>query len=75
MNNKKRQGLREILTNIKNVKNQLTDILNEEENAFSNMPESFQGTINGENSENAIEAMEECVDKFEEILELIDSIV
>ncbi len=44
----------------------LEDVINEEQEAFDNMPESLQSSEKGENSQSAIDAMESARDYLQE---------
>ena len=44
-----------------NIKGRLESICSDEEDYFDNMPENLQGSINGMNSEEAIEKMNEAI--------------
>ena len=59
---------------VQRIEELVQDILNEEEEAYNNMPESLQDSNNGmcsveaqENLEAAIEALEEAISCLEEI--------
>lgn len=81
MNNTRRRRINELKTQIDFANNQLKDaskklssILNEEQDAFDNMPENLQGSYRGMCSEDAIDSMEEASDKLDEVLELLREI-
>ena len=64
-----------IKTDFKKVSSELSSILNEEQNAFDNMPEGLQSSYRGMCSEDAIDSMEEASDKLDEVIELLNDIV
>lgn len=74
MNKERRIRLKEIIDNIEKIKGKLRDVLNDEENAFDNMPENLQSSMRGEESQEAIDYMEEAVDILEEVIEQLNSI-
>lgn len=82
MNNQRREKIRKlktqidlIKTDLKKVSGELSSILNEEQNAFDNMPEGLQGSYRGMCSEDAIDNMEEANEKLDEVIELLGDIV
>ena len=74
MNRERRAKLKEIIDNIEKVKGKLREVLNDEENAFDNMPENLQSSMRGEESQEAMDSMEEAVDLLEEAIEQLNSI-
>lgn len=60
---------------IKQLSSELSSILNEEQDAFDNMPEGLQSSYRGMCSEDAIDSMEEASDKLDEVIELLGDIV
>lgn len=82
MNNTRRKGINELKTQIDFVNKQLKEasknlsfILNEEQDAFDNMPEGLQSSYRGMCSEDAIDNMEEASEKLDEVIELLGDIV
>ena len=82
MNDKRRRRISELKTQIdfvnstlKEVSKKLSSILNEEQDAFDNMPEGLQSSYRGMCSEDAINSMEEASDKLDEVIELLNDIV
>ena len=82
MNDARRRRINELKTQIDFVNNQLKDarkrlssILNEEQDAFDNMPEGLQSSYRGMCSEDAIDNMEEASDKLDEVIELLNDIM
>lgn len=74
MNKERRTKIRNILTNIENIKLELESILSEEEMIFDNMPENLQGSMRGEESEEAIEYMNAAVDSLQEAVGNLEEI-
>lgn len=82
MNDTRRIRINELKTQIdfvnstlKEVNKKLSSILNEEQDAFDNMPEGLQGSYRGMCSEDAIDSMEEASEKIDEAIELLNDIV
>ena len=68
MNEQRREKIRQLKT-------QISSILNEEQDAFDNMPEGLQSSYRGMCSEDAIDNMEEASEKLDEVIELLCDIV
>ena len=62
-------------TELKQISSELSYILNEEQDAFDNMPEGLQSSYRGMCSEDAIDSMEEASEKLDEVIELLGDIV
>ena len=62
-------------TELKQLSNELSFILDEEQDAFDNMPEGLQSSYRGMCSEDAIDNMEETSEKLDEVIELLGDIV
>lgn len=82
MNKQRREKIRQLKTQIdlikidlKKASSELSSILNEEQDAFDNMPEGLQSSYRGMCSEDAIDSMEEASDKLDEVIELLNDIV
>jgi hypothetical protein len=82
MNKQRREKTRQlkarfqdIQTELKQASSELCSILNEEQDAFDNMPEGLQSSYRGMCSEDAIDTIEEASEKLDEVIELLDDIV
>ena len=75
MNNERRKQLKELIKKIEILKSELERIESEEEFAFDSMPEGLQGTLNGMNSEEAIDKMTEAIECIDEAIECIEEII
>ena len=82
MNKQRREKIRQlkvrfqdIQTELKQASSELFFILNEEQDAFDNMPEGLQSSYRGRCSEDAIDSMEEASEKLDEVMELLGDIV
>lgn len=58
MNNNRRERIRKLISSLEDLSNELDEILSEEQEAFENMPESLQDSERGEQSQEAINALE-----------------
>ena len=68
MNKSRKQRIRDIRREIESSKENLQKILDEEQDYFDNMPENLQGSMRGSDSEDAIDAMESCIEDLENII-------
>lgn len=59
---------------IESVKDELEDILYEEEDAYDNMPENLQYSIRGEESSDAIDSLQEAIDALEEAIDTLNEL-
>lgn len=64
-----------IVKEVEDIKNQLNDVLVDEENAFDSMPEGLQASERGMNSEESIDLMYDIKDKLEQCIENINDII
>lgn len=69
MNNKRRK---EIAATIRQIEGVVSNILAEEEEAFDNMPESFQGSERGDISQEAQDNLSSAVDALEEAISYLE---
>lgn len=75
MNKQRRKNIKNNIDALGIIKNNLEDILAEEEDYFNNMPENLQGSIRGEESEEAIDILTEMIDAIEECIDNLDGIL
>ena len=59
---------------IESVKDEIEDILWEEEDSYDNMPENLQCSMRGEESSDAIDYLQEAVDSLEEALDTLNEL-
>ena len=75
MNKQRRNLIGENINLLEKIKNNLEDILSDEEFSFDNMPENLQGSLRGEESETAIDVLSEAIDDIENCIEKLNEIV
>lgn len=56
------------------IKDEIEDILWEENDAYDNMPESLQYSVRGEESSEAIDNLQEAVDALDEAIDILNEI-
>lgn len=59
---------------IESAKDELEDILYEEEDAYDNIPENLQYSIRGEESSDAIDSLQEAIDALEEAIDTLNEL-
>jgi len=75
MNKERRNKITKIIKDLEEIKSRLQSVLSDEEYAFDNMPENLQGSMRGEESEEAIECMDEANDAIENAIEQLEEAV
>ena len=67
MNKERRKRLSKLLEGLAAAEEELSAIIEEEQAAFDNMPESLQGGEQGVAMEEGISKMEDCLDSIQDI--------
>lgn len=68
MNNKRRKHINNIINILETSKDEISEILEEEQDAFDNLPENLMESERGELAQNAIDLLEEAVNNVEEAI-------
>lgn len=74
MNKQRRTDIKTVISKLEAIKSELNSILIAEENVFDSMPENLQGSMRGEESEEAIDCMNEAIDSLEEAISQLEMI-
>ena len=74
MNNIRRKRISNLIVRINMVKEELEDILNEEQDYYDNIPENLLGSERAELSEEAIGLLEEADESFDSIIDNLEDI-
>lgn len=74
MNKQRRNLIGQIVIKISQTRDELQYILNDEEFAFDNMPENLQNSRRGEESQEAIDYMNNAIESLDEVIEELDLI-
>lgn len=74
MNKQRLEEIKKIIDNVNECKGDLDDVMADEQIAFDNMPENLQLSSNGERSEEAIDILDNAVEKLDEVVELLNTI-
>lgn len=84
MNNKRRKKIKTIIKTleatqklnnynfIESIKDEIENILYEEEDAYDNMPENLQYSMRGEESNDAIDSLQEAIDALDEAIDIFN---
>lgn len=75
MNKVRRKQLQEVYNRIRTVREDLSDILSEEQQAFDNMPENLQETVRGQESDEIIDCLDDAVGAMDDAIEMIFEIL
>lgn len=75
MNNQRRKQFEKLNTKIEEIKETAAALLEEEQDAFDNMPESFQEGEKGERAQSAIDALEALDYSLEEAIDHINTAI
>lgn len=73
MNANRRKALQAIIDTITEANEKLTDLMNEEQEYFDNMPEGLQAGERGERAEEAISNLEDAIGELESAVENIET--
>ena len=71
MNNERRKEIQKAINLIENL---VQSILNEEQDAYENMPEGLQESVNGVNSIDAQDSLEAALDALEEAIFCLEEV-
>ena len=74
MNKARRKRLGEALDKIDEVKDILGEVRDEEQDAYDNLPESFQNSERGEEMQNYIEMIDEAYGYLEDAESVVDQV-
>ena len=73
--NKLKGRLSSVQTELKSISSELSVVLDDEQNAFDNIPEGLQSSYRCMCSEDAIDNMEEASEKLDKVIELLNDIM
>lgn len=75
MNRDRRDKLSDILVDLEAAKSDLEEIIDEEQEAFDNLPDNLQCSSRGEEMESGLDELRESFEKLEEVIEHINNVV
>lgn len=68
MNNTRRSQITDVMENLSSLQTSIEELLEEEQEAFDNLPDGIQDSERGEAIQAAIDKLEEAVSNCEELL-------
>lgn len=68
MNNKTRKDLKKVIEIAEDLKDIITNYIDEEQSKFDNLPEGLQQSDNGIQMEDAVMSLEEALNNFDEAI-------
>jgi len=71
MNDKRRKELNNIFNELHSRVGQLDDLLNEEQDAYDNLPESLQNAEKGEQMQEYIDALDQAKSELEAVMDTL----
>ena len=83
MNKARRKKIASVIETLENItgydlvetaKDEIEDILWEEDDAYNNMPENLQYSMRGEESSDAIDSLQETVDALEDAIDALNEL-
>lgn len=75
MNKERRERIRGIISTIKVVTEEVEKVKDDEEFAYDNMPENLQYSMRGEDSQEAIEALDNALDQLCEVIDSLEEVL
>ena len=72
MNRDRRNRIDKVLGQLEELKQEVYDILDEEQEAYDNLPESFQNGERGDSMQEAIDALENAGNSFDDVIEYLE---
>lgn len=75
MNKVRRKAISLIIENLEAQKNAIEVVLDEEQEYFDNMPESFQDSERGDIAQEAIDSLESAIGSLEETIDYLNDIM
>lgn len=74
MNNERRKWLSNIVTKLHELKDEVDEVMGEEQDAFDNLPESIQMSEKGDLMEENINDLQTAMDSVDEATQTIDEV-
>lgn len=72
MNKARREKIQRIISDLADIKERISSVREEEEEAFDNMPENLQDSLRGSTSQDAIDSLESAEESLDEALESLE---
>ena len=75
MNKKRRQALEEIVSQVGELRERLQEVLDEEQEAYGNMPESIQDSGRGCDMYDGISSLEDSVSGLDDVVDGLNEVI
>lgn len=75
MNKERRTKIEKVATELERIIDEVKEILSDEEFAYDSMPENLQGSMRGDESQEAIERLDNAVDNLNEAYDHLFEII
>ena len=75
MNKIRRKEIEAVISRLESIKDDIDNILSDEQDYYDNIPENLQSSERAENSEEAIEILEEVVSNLEDAIDNMGEII
>ena len=72
MNKERRKAIQQALDQLADIRSSVEEINTEEQDAFDNLPESFQDSERGETIQEAIELLETATGDIDEVIDALE---
>lgn len=73
LNSARRKKINSVVNDLKNMRDIIDGILNEEQEVFDNTPENIQDSYKGERMQDAISQLEDSVENIEYAIESLEA--
>lgn len=73
MNAKRRKQIQDVWDKLDDLKSELESIMEEEQEAYDNLPESIQSTERGERMQEAADNLQNAIDAFDDVTSYLES--
>lgn len=72
MNNKRRKQISNIIKTLEESKDDITSVMEEEQEALDNMPEGFISGERGEKCQTAIDLLDDAINSLDEVIDSLE---
>lgn len=75
MNKQRRKEISAVITKLENIKEELENILGDEQDYYDNIPENLQMSERADQSSEAIDIMEDAISSIEDITDQLEEVI
>lgn len=73
MNNTRRKEINAIISSLETIKDDIDNIMSDEQDYLDNIPENLQGSERYETAESAVDSLQEAIDNIDSVLENLET--